>query len=151
MGRILRPPDLALEHPNASLPQKLTSTWSDDVPTIQFLSMVMPGAVYLSLNGSGVASDMPIERFEVDLLRDYQEKLGHYHAYVDGFHDSEDEADIYEMVGWEVLTGSKCANHTVLIYYQPVNEVATIKKHMPEMLEDYFEENPWARAEVGES
>ncbi|NEZ65273.1 hypothetical protein D0962_21285 [Leptolyngbyaceae cyanobacterium CCMR0082] len=148
MGRILRPPDLALEHPNASLPQKLTSAWSDGVPTIQYFSVVMPGAIYLNLTGSGVASDMPIERFETDLLRDYQEKLGHYHAYVDGHYGSEDDADIYEMVGWEVLTGSKCADNTVLIYYQEVNGLATIKKHMPEMVEDYLEENPWARAEM---
>lgn len=148
MGRVLTPPDLTLPHPNERLGLEFAGAWTDGIPNIKFLTEPMPNAVYLLLTGSGVASDMPIERFETDLLRDYQEKLGHYHAYVDGHYGSEDEADIYEMVGWEVLTGSKCANHTVLIYYRPVNELATVKKHMPGMVEDYLEENPWARAEV---
>lgn len=92
--------------------------------------LAMPDTPHLPLTGAGTAATMDIDEFEAMLLKNYEAQSGRYNAYVMGYVDSDDSADQYELVGWEVLSGSRAANHTVMLYYKAVDVAAVIEKHM---------------------
>ncbi|HLP88717.1 MAG TPA: hypothetical protein VK184_09035 [Nostocaceae cyanobacterium] len=58
-----------------------------------------PDTPYLTLTGGGV-SNSSLEKYLQDLERDFKNQNGDYFAYVWGYYDSEDEADIYTLRTW---------------------------------------------------
>ena len=121
---------LTKTHPNAKLPLLLANAWDGQIPNIEYYCVPMPDAPHLPLTGAGTAATMGIDEFEAMLLKSYEAQSGRYNTYVMGYADSDDPADRYELVGWEVLGGSKGANHTVVLYYTAVDAGAAVEKHM---------------------
>ncbi|MFK0732120.1 MAG: hypothetical protein ACFKPT_09280 [Gloeotrichia echinulata GP01] len=93
----------------------------------------MPSSPNLKLQGGGFTCDYTttIEVFVKRLEKTVQNKSGdHYFTYVVGA-QGEDEADIFVLEGWEILTGG-VNEYVVILYYSALNPYLAIKKHMGE-------------------
>lgn len=117
----------------------LREAWDNNPPPILYLAMPFPNAPDLPLSGSGTAR-MSIESFLQDLQQDCNHQEGHYFAYV--FNSNREEPDTYRLTEWEVVGGTKCHEAVVLLYYSPVSPYQTVLKYMPDLAEEYKQQNP---------
>ncbi|WP_017654839.1 hypothetical protein [Fortiea contorta] len=107
----------------------LCEDWTDEPPNIKFISQTMPSSPCLSLNGSGHAR-MSLDNFIRDLNRDVEKQQGHYFVRVLGHGRSNDEADIYTLQTWQIcLPEDGTYEAVILLYYAPINQYLTLKKH----------------------
>ncbi|MEM6256634.1 MAG: hypothetical protein AAF821_27315 [Cyanobacteria bacterium P01_D01_bin.156] len=124
--------------------QDIRLGWEGCPPRIEYLAQPFPGAPHLPLTGSG-STDMPLDKFlgklEQSLTSRSAARGNRYHQYVWGHHGSDDEADIYELTCWEVCRpDSGVYEAVVILYYSPMNTLATLSKHMPEFVDEYLAE-----------
>ncbi|MEM8805561.1 MAG: hypothetical protein AAGF01_06000 [Cyanobacteria bacterium P01_G01_bin.38] len=102
------------------------------------MAQPMPDAPCLPLTGGGTA-DMSLEDFLKELEADFSHHQGYYREYVLGHHSSLDEADHYFLESWDVYEPRNNTHEAlVVLYYSPVNPLSTLKKHMPDMVDDYL-------------
>lgn len=118
--------------------QDIRAGWEGNVPNIHAIAQPYPGAPHMPLTG-GCSASTTLDKFLRDLERG--EGSSHYREYIWGYHGSEDEADIYELTCWDVCRPDNGLYEAVVIlYYSPINHLATLKKHMPEFVDEYLEE-----------
>jgi len=111
----------------------IKNSWSGDPPRIKVMVQPLPNAPYLFLSGGGNA-DMSLDSYINDLKRDIRNQTGKYFAYVmKSWGGDKEEADTFVLQTWEVYTSpDSCYEALVILYYAPMDEYLTLKKHKGE-------------------
>lgn len=110
----------------------LYQDWGEDPPRIELVSLPMPSAPYLPLTGGGCAN-MSLDSFINDLNKAVKSQAGRYFTRVWGYGRSNDEADIYTLQTWQTCTPEDGTYEAIiLLYYAPINQYLTLKKHFGE-------------------
>ncbi|HLP89354.1 MAG TPA: hypothetical protein VK184_12280 [Nostocaceae cyanobacterium] len=110
----------------------LYSAWEGNPPEVYYIAQPMPNSPNLNLTGGGTAI-MSLEHYLLDLESDIKKQKGHYYAFVSGFYNSQDEADIYTLTTWQVCYPNDGTYEAVVIlYYSALNPYLTIRKHYGE-------------------
>jgi hypothetical protein len=112
---------------------KIRDCWGGEPPKIRFISQALPNATCLPLSRSG-CSNASLGDFLESLKRDRDRQSGKFFAYVKSKSGGcQEEADTYSLKSWEVYTSPEsCYEALVILYYAPINEYLTIKKHLGE-------------------
>lgn len=112
--------------------------WEGRVPNIQAIAQSYPGSPHLPLTG-GCTTRTTLDKFLKELEK--AEAGRHYREYIWGYHGSDDEADIYELTCWDVCRPDHGFYEAmVILYYSPINTLATLKKHMPAFVDENLAE-----------
>lgn len=124
----------------------LLSEWEGNPPTIEIVSQPCPGAPYLPLSGGGTARMSP-DKFEKQLKDALESKgtcrLGSSHYRVNVWNEDRDDiANQYVLKAWHRFDNAAPYQALFVLYYDAVDRVATIAKHMPELLEEYLDDIP---------
>ncbi|MEM8806331.1 MAG: hypothetical protein AAGF01_09930 [Cyanobacteria bacterium P01_G01_bin.38] len=86
---------------------------------------------------------MALNDFLKELETDFAYQQRYYREYVLGYHSSSDRADHYSLESWDIYEPRHSTHEAlVVLYYSPVNHLDTLKKHMPEMVDDYLRNCP---------
>ncbi len=125
---------------NAEAVRELEAEWDNNPPKILFISEPYPGSPDLPLTGGGVTRMTP-DKFEKE-LKDALESQGtcrigssHYRVNV-WEEDPEDIANQYILKSWHRFDGAVPYEALFVLYYDAVDRIKSIEKHMPELLVD---------------
>ncbi|WP_017651080.1 hypothetical protein [Fortiea contorta] len=123
----------------------LYQDWGENPPRIELVSLPMPSAPYLPLTGGGCANTS-VNSFINDLNKAVKNQSERYFTRVWGYGRSDDEADIYTLQTWQICTPEdKTYEVVILLYYAPINQYLTLKKHFGEEDADRYLEEIKAR------
>ena len=115
--------------------------WKKQPPKIKYFIEAMPDAPCCIRRTFGI-TDMSLEAFLNRVKQERKSGQGLGVAYVNGHHDSRDNADLYHLESWDIFTSQTTPQILVVLYYAPVNHLAMLQKHMPQQVESYLAKLP---------
>ena len=123
--------------------RRIRDAWGGNPPNIRYIAAAAPDTIELPLSGSGTGRLTPQQAIQ-ELEDDFQNHTGEYYAWVFGHYESGDEADCYELQSWDIYypnpSDGNAYEAVIILSYAPVNHLATLKKHMPEFVDEYLAE-----------